>query len=558
MSRQLGKASSRAVRLLLAAVTVAALGLTVAVTASAQDWPTVSLMPDPNYGMLLTDSSGFTLYTWDGDQPEMSNCWDACSDAWPPYLIASDLIAPDGLPGTLGYIDRGDGTWQVSLDGWPLYYYWADSQPGDVNGQGSMGFGAPWWAVAFAGSIPLADMPMIPAPPIAQPLPPAPMPPAVDTSIPPAAAMPQPPLGQPVPPSVGDMGPGMFPPPPLGGIPGQIPPGYLPTLNVVVPPNGIVSLNWLPTPSAQMYRIYETNSAQPLNFTVAQSVNQSPGMLSTNAVVAGLEPGASYMFQVRAVDPSGNEMPAPATAQVGGVPGAGVPGIGIGQATTLNIASSTPTSVTLNWVPIGTARTYTILQATNPGGPFIPANMTGVTNNGAVVVSLQPNTTYFFQLLATDSLGNQSPASSTVTLSTTATAASTSTNVGVSGLTGSTAQLSWATIAGATSYQILQSLSPAGPFMPAAVTNPSPGGATVTGLAAGTTYFFQIVALDGSGMQIMSSAPVSGTTLSATGSGPQSGTILPPPSSVQVNATTGQTVTLSWTPTPGAASYAIL
>jgi len=552
MSGPVGKASSRAVRLLLAAVTVAAFSLSVAITASAQDMPTVTLMPSSDYGMLLTDPSGFTLYTWDGDQPEMSNCWDACSEAWPPYMTESDLIAPDGLPGTLGYIDRGDGTWQVGLDGWPLYYFVRDMNPGDVNGQGSMGFGAAWWAIAFAPSAPIAA-PVIPVPPIAQP--PAPMPPVIDTSVPPVVAMPEAPSGEPMPPMMGDMGPGMFPPPPLGG---QIPPGYLPTLNVVVPPNGTVGLSWLPTPNAQMYRIYETNSAQPLNFTVAQTVNQSLGMLATNAVVAGLNPGASYMFQVRAVDPAGNEMPAPATAMVGGVPSAGLPGLGIGQPTNLSIASSTPTSVTLNWVPIPGIRSYTILQSTNPGGPFVPANMTQANQNGAMVVGLQPNATYFFQLVAIDTLGNSSPASGTVTLATASTAASTSTSIGVSGLTSSTAQLTWAIIPGATTYQILQSMSPAGPFAPAAVANPSPGGATVTGLNPSTTYFFQVVAIDANGMQIMATAPASGSTLSIAGAGPQSGAILPPPSAVQVSSTTGQTVTLSWTPTPGAVSYAIL
>ena len=114
MSRCLGFVSTRLTRFLLAAVTVAALGVTVAGTASAQSGPTVMLVPNPDLGMVLTDPAGFSLYTWDGDSPGMSACFDACSEAWPPYLAFSDLIAPPGLPGILSYIDRGDGTWQVA------------------------------------------------------------------------------------------------------------------------------------------------------------------------------------------------------------------------------------------------------------------------------------------------------------------------------------------------------------------------------------------------------------------------------------------------------------
>jgi len=117
--------------------------------ARAQDvTPTVMLMQHPTYGLILTDSSGFTLYTWEADEPLMSNCYDACADEWPPLIVSDQLIIPTGLPGALDLVDRGDGTWQVALDGWPLYYFWADTQAGDVKGDGDLGFGARWDVVA--------------------------------------------------------------------------------------------------------------------------------------------------------------------------------------------------------------------------------------------------------------------------------------------------------------------------------------------------------------------------------------------------------------------------
>src|SRR4051812_12573529 len=137
---------------------------------------TVALVPNPSYGVMLTDPDGWTLYTWDGDAEGVSNCYDACAAAWLPYTTDSDIIAPDGLPASLGLIDRGDGTWQVTLDNWPLYYFSRDANPGDVNGDGSGGFGATWRVVAFAGPTPVAQTPPPPPPPAPAPLPPAPAP----------------------------------------------------------------------------------------------------------------------------------------------------------------------------------------------------------------------------------------------------------------------------------------------------------------------------------------------------------------------------------------------
>src|SRR5687767_9107129 len=119
--------------------------------ASATTQATVVMIARPDYGgSIVADPDGWTLYTWAGDAPAESWCYDACAVAWPPYLLSGELISPPDLPVSLGLIDRGDGTWQISLDNWPLYYFAGDAMPGDVNGDGSMGFGAQWYVNAFA------------------------------------------------------------------------------------------------------------------------------------------------------------------------------------------------------------------------------------------------------------------------------------------------------------------------------------------------------------------------------------------------------------------------
>src|SRR6185503_18798793 len=65
-------------------------------TASAtSQGSTVVMVPRPDYGgSIVTDPDGWTLYTWDGDAPAESYCYDSCSVAWPPYLLSGELVSP--------------------------------------------------------------------------------------------------------------------------------------------------------------------------------------------------------------------------------------------------------------------------------------------------------------------------------------------------------------------------------------------------------------------------------------------------------------------------------
>ena len=48
----------------------------------------------------------------------------------------------------LGTIDRGDGTTQVTYNGWPLYYFAPEQKPGDAAGQNVADV---WFVVSAAG-----------------------------------------------------------------------------------------------------------------------------------------------------------------------------------------------------------------------------------------------------------------------------------------------------------------------------------------------------------------------------------------------------------------------
>ncbi|GIE99312.1 hypothetical protein [Paractinoplanes rishiriensis] len=103
-------------------------------------------------GTYVTDGAGRTLYRFDKDKanPPKSNCNGDCAKAWPPLLIKSPgKIYPKGIdPKLIGYVERKDGTCQVTIDGWPVYYFISDNEPGDLNGQGVNGA---WFAIAPNG-----------------------------------------------------------------------------------------------------------------------------------------------------------------------------------------------------------------------------------------------------------------------------------------------------------------------------------------------------------------------------------------------------------------------
>lgn len=98
--------------------------------------PTVSVVQNASYGPILVGPNGMTLYYFKKDSAGVSNCAGSCAAIWPPLTVTSAPTAGTGLTGTLGTIQRSDGTTQVTYNGWPLYYYAADAQPGDTNGEG--------------------------------------------------------------------------------------------------------------------------------------------------------------------------------------------------------------------------------------------------------------------------------------------------------------------------------------------------------------------------------------------------------------------------------------
>jgi predicted lipoprotein with Yx(FWY)xxD motif len=91
-------------------------------------------------GEILTDANGMTLYTYDKDANDVSNCYDKCATNWPPLMADSGAMAE----GDFSVVERKDGSMQWAYDGKPLYLWIKDTAAGDMTGDGVGGV----WHVA--------------------------------------------------------------------------------------------------------------------------------------------------------------------------------------------------------------------------------------------------------------------------------------------------------------------------------------------------------------------------------------------------------------------------
>ncbi|MEV0262135.1 SCO0930 family lipoprotein [Streptomyces sp. NPDC050617] len=111
----------------------------------------VGLSDNPSLGPILTDGKGRTLYRFNKDSawPMKFACTGACLDTWKPAKPADKTKLGDAVPAKLiSTVTRPDGTKQLAVDCWPVYWFTGDKKAGDVNGQGKMGT---WFAVSGAG-----------------------------------------------------------------------------------------------------------------------------------------------------------------------------------------------------------------------------------------------------------------------------------------------------------------------------------------------------------------------------------------------------------------------
>jgi fibronectin type 3 domain-containing protein len=195
--------------------------------------------------------------------------------------------------------------------------------------------------------------------------------------------------------------------------------------------------------------------------------------------------------------------------------------------------------VTLTWSAEAQAgTTFNVYRGTSPGGEGASPIATGVTAMSFTDTGLTDGTAYYYQVAAVNA-GVTSARSSEVSAT-----PRVQPPLGLTVAPGNTKiTLTWTTSAGATSYNVYRGTSTGGEGA-----NPIASGVTSTsftdiGLTNGTTYYYQVTAVNAGG-ESSRSAEVSAAPVG------------PPSAPTGVAATGGNTqIRLTWTAPPGAASY---
>jgi len=139
----------------IAGALVAGCGMSSAAPAGPGHGPvTVTARYLKQVGTVLVDARGQALYMFTLDSPQSVTCTGVCAATWPPLTVpaGSHPMAGQGVSAALlGSAPDPSGGRVVTYDGWPLYTYTGDSQPGQTTGQGIDLNGGDWYLMRPSG-----------------------------------------------------------------------------------------------------------------------------------------------------------------------------------------------------------------------------------------------------------------------------------------------------------------------------------------------------------------------------------------------------------------------
>ena len=294
------------------------------------------------------------------------------------------------------------------------------------------------------------------------------------------------------------------------------------------PGNGSVKLSWSSLAGATAYTVRRSTSSG--GGYADFSGNSTP---STELTVTGLTNGTTYYFTAFASNATGA---GPLSPEVSARPIA-PPGAPSGVTATASNAL-----VTLRWNAVPNATSYRVLRSTTRGGGYadFPGNSTSALS---LVDSGLTNGTPYYYVIAAANASGQGVNSVEVSATPLPPPAPPTGVVSTPGNTSVT--LRWTASPGATSYKVLRSLTPGGPYAEFPSNTTSATSLSVLGLTNGLPYYFVVTATNAGG-----TSPVS-----AEASGMPWG-VLPTPTGL-VAAPGNAVATLSWNAVAGATSYRI-
>jgi hypothetical protein len=305
-----------------------------------------------------------------------------------------------------------------------------------------------------------------------------------------------------------------------------------------------LTLSWNSVSNASTYAIRVSTST---SFTT--TVTSQTGVAGLSASVSGLAGGTTYYWEANATNGNGASSWSNIWSFTTVISTPGAPTLALPS----NNAVNQSTSPTLSWSTVAGAATYNVLVSTSTSFTTTVTSQTGAAGLSASVSGLANSTPYYWEVSATNAGGTSAWSSvwsfTTVISTPGAPTLAAPTNNAVNQSTSLT--LSWGTIAGATSYNVLVSTSTSFATTVTSQTSLTTLSATVSGLANNTPYYWEVNATNVDGTGAWSSI-WSFTTIIALPGAP----VLASPSNNVTNQLTA--VTLNWSTATGATSYNVL
>ncbi|TAL02032.1 MAG: hypothetical protein EPO07_07740, partial [Verrucomicrobia bacterium] len=325
-------------------------------------------------------------------------------------------------------------------------------------------------------------------------------------------------------------------------------PGYVPPAPASVSAyagNGRVLLSWPAQPGATSYNILRstTNGSGYVSIT-----NGAPGSVcgsgfnNATYVDTTVANDTTYYYVIQSVNPVGSSTNSPQSSGV--TPSVAISSSAPAAPASVTIGGATHHSVVVNWAASVGANFYTVFRSTlfNNGGGASNVLGTVVLNNANTATSftdtaVTDGSIYSYFVTATSAGGTSanSPAAAAVPLPAPPASAPGSL---AGNFIGANVVLNWSSVPGAVGYIIRRATNSAGPFT--YVQNITPTTFTDSGLNVGTTYYYQVSAVNAGGVSTNATA-----------------TVVPPPlAPISLSAFPGNAqVVLSWTAVPGVTGY---
>jgi predicted lipoprotein with Yx(FWY)xxD motif len=101
-----------------------------------------------SHGKVLVGANGRSLYRFDADSKNHSNCGPTCRKKWAPVTATGSPTAGAGVSASHLGVIKGR---QVTYYGHPLYTFFKDTKAGQIKGDQVFAFGNYWWLVSANG-----------------------------------------------------------------------------------------------------------------------------------------------------------------------------------------------------------------------------------------------------------------------------------------------------------------------------------------------------------------------------------------------------------------------